>query len=96
MHNNQQGRTGDKDELQGPESDVRDWKVKVITDIGTTWLLSVAVKVLIVISPDFLCYNREPNTPKRCGVFVHSPQEVFQTRPIHLNFLISFSRWGSG
>uniref|UniRef100_A0A8C4XPL0 Uncharacterized protein n=1 Tax=Falco tinnunculus TaxID=100819 RepID=A0A8C4XPL0_FALTI len=94
MHDDQEGRASDKDELQGPESDVGDGEKLVIADVGAARLPRVAVKVLLLISPYTLsCHHvdqhtenedhREPDAAKSCGVFVDPAEQRLQCFPVH-------------
>lgn len=75
MHKNKEGWASDKDELKCPQSNVGNRKVIVVADIAATWLVGVAVKSSLLISPDTFCSNyinqktededyRQPNAPK--------------------------------
>uniref|UniRef100_A0A493TTD5 Uncharacterized protein n=1 Tax=Anas platyrhynchos platyrhynchos TaxID=8840 RepID=A0A493TTD5_ANAPP len=99
VHGHQQRRRGDKDQLQGPESDVRDREKVVIANISTPRLKGIADKILLFISPDSLCshdqdhdaedeQDREPYLPDASGVFVYTSQDGLQRSPIHLLFCV--------
>ena len=94
MHHHHEGRAGDEDELQGPQADVGDGEVVVVTDVSTAGLLGVAVKVLLLIAPHAFCrhhvhhypehkHHREPDTTKCRGVLIHPTQEGLEGLPIH-------------
>uniref|UniRef100_A0A8C6YDC5 Uncharacterized protein n=1 Tax=Naja naja TaxID=35670 RepID=A0A8C6YDC5_NAJNA len=51
MHDDEQRRAGDKNQLQGPETDMGDGEKMIIANIGATRLPVVAVKILLLISP---------------------------------------------
>uniref|UniRef100_A0A3P8TQ35 Uncharacterized protein n=1 Tax=Amphiprion percula TaxID=161767 RepID=A0A3P8TQ35_AMPPE len=95
MHDHHKGRARDKDELQGPQADVGDREEVVVADVGAAGLLGVAVKVLLLVSPDSLrCHHvhhhpehkhhRQPYPPERCGVFVHPTEESLEGLPVHV------------
>uniref|UniRef100_A0A8C9PQQ9 Uncharacterized protein n=1 Tax=Spermophilus dauricus TaxID=99837 RepID=A0A8C9PQQ9_SPEDA len=94
-------RAGDEDELQGPQADIGDGKEVVIAHVGAAGLLGVAVKVLLLVTPDALCghyvhqhpedeYHRQPDAPKCCGVLVYATQEALERLPVHGAW------WGQG
>lgn len=85
MHGYQQGRGGDKDELQAPQADVWHGKEVIIADIFTAGLLSVACEVWLFVPPDALSGQNqygdaedekdgEPDLPETGGVFVYAAQ----------------------
>uniref|UniRef100_A0A8C5S5F8 Uncharacterized protein n=1 Tax=Laticauda laticaudata TaxID=8630 RepID=A0A8C5S5F8_LATLA len=51
MHDDKQRWAGDKNQLQGPETDMGDGEKMIITNIGATRLPVIAVKILLLISP---------------------------------------------
>uniref|UniRef100_A0A3B5M2J1 Uncharacterized protein n=1 Tax=Xiphophorus couchianus TaxID=32473 RepID=A0A3B5M2J1_9TELE len=92
-------RAGDEDELQGPQADVGDGEEVIVADVGTARLLGVAVKVLLLISPNpFSCdhvhhhpehkHHRQPYSSKCSGVFVHSTEEGLEGFPVHVADLV--------
>uniref|UniRef100_A0A8C9MPH9 Uncharacterized protein n=1 Tax=Serinus canaria TaxID=9135 RepID=A0A8C9MPH9_SERCA len=94
MHGHQQRRCGDKDQLQGPESDVRDGEKMVIANISAARLKRVADKIILFISPDSLCSHNqdhdtedeedcEPYLPNTGGVLIYTSQNGMQSSPIH-------------
>uniref|UniRef100_A0A672UE07 Uncharacterized protein n=1 Tax=Strigops habroptila TaxID=2489341 RepID=A0A672UE07_STRHB len=94
VHDDQEGRTSDKDELQGPEADVGDGEEVVIADIGAARLPCVAVKVLLLVSPHALGRHHidqhaedkdhgEPDAAEGCGVLVDPTEQRLQRLPIH-------------
>uniref|UniRef100_A0A8C9NQD5 Uncharacterized protein n=1 Tax=Serinus canaria TaxID=9135 RepID=A0A8C9NQD5_SERCA len=94
MHDDQEGRTSDKDELQGPEADVGDGEEVVIAHVGAARLPRVAVKVLLLVAPDLLGRHHvdqhtkdkdqgEPDTAEGCGVLVDPTEQCLQRFPIH-------------
>uniref|UniRef100_A0A8C3Y2W2 Uncharacterized protein n=1 Tax=Catharus ustulatus TaxID=91951 RepID=A0A8C3Y2W2_CATUS len=94
MHGHQQCRCGDKNQLQGPESDVRDGEKVIIANISAPRLKRVADKVILFISPDSLrSHNQdhdtedeedcEPYLPDTGGVFIYTSQNSMQSSPIH-------------
>uniref|UniRef100_A0A8B9PS37 Uncharacterized protein n=1 Tax=Apteryx owenii TaxID=8824 RepID=A0A8B9PS37_APTOW len=94
VHDDQEGRTSDKDELQGPEADVGDREEVVVADIGAPWLPCVAVKVLLLVSPHALgCHHvdqhaedkdhGEPDAAEGRGVLVDPAEQCLQRFPIH-------------
>uniref|UniRef100_A0A8C9MQN4 Uncharacterized protein n=1 Tax=Serinus canaria TaxID=9135 RepID=A0A8C9MQN4_SERCA len=99
MHGHQQRRCGDKDQLQGPESDVRDGEKMVIANISAARLKRVADKILLFISPDSLCSHNqdhdtedeedcEPYLPNTGGVLIYTSQNTLQSSPVHLLFCV--------
>uniref|UniRef100_A0A8C3KD31 Uncharacterized protein n=1 Tax=Calidris pygmaea TaxID=425635 RepID=A0A8C3KD31_9CHAR len=94
VHDDQEGRASDKDELQGPEADVGDGEEMVIADVGAAWLPRVAVKVLLLVSPHALGRHHvdqhaededhgEPDAAEGCGVLVDPTEQRLQRFPIH-------------
>uniref|UniRef100_A0A8D0ENT4 Uncharacterized protein n=1 Tax=Strix occidentalis caurina TaxID=311401 RepID=A0A8D0ENT4_STROC len=94
VHDDQEGRTSDKDELQGPEADVGDGEEVVVADVGAARLPRVAVKVLLLVSPHALsCHHvdqhtededhGEPDAAEGCGVLVDPAEQRLQCFPIH-------------
>ena len=94
VHDDQQGGTSDKDELQSPEADVGDGEEVVIADVGAARLARIAIKVLLLVPPDpFGCHHidqdtededhGEPNATEGCGVFVDPTEQPLQRLPIH-------------
>uniref|UniRef100_A0A8C2U3H6 Uncharacterized protein n=1 Tax=Coturnix japonica TaxID=93934 RepID=A0A8C2U3H6_COTJA len=94
VHDDQQGGTSDKDELQSPQADVGNGEEVVIADIGAAWLACIAVKVLLLIPPDtFSCHHidqdtedkdhGEPDATKGSGIFVDPTEQPLQCFPIH-------------
>uniref|UniRef100_A0A8C3UA16 Uncharacterized protein n=1 Tax=Catharus ustulatus TaxID=91951 RepID=A0A8C3UA16_CATUS len=86
VHDDQEGRTSDKDELQGPEADVGDGEEVIVTHIGAARLPRVAVKVLLLVTPDPLgCHHvdqhaehkdhGEPDAAEGCGVLVDAAEQ---------------------
>lgn len=87
MHGHQQCRSGDKDELKGPQSDVRNGEKVIIANIFASGLQSVADKIILLITPDLLCSNNQdhyaeneedgqPYLANTGGMFVHATQNV--------------------
>uniref|UniRef100_A0A8C3I7G6 Uncharacterized protein n=1 Tax=Chrysemys picta bellii TaxID=8478 RepID=A0A8C3I7G6_CHRPI len=63
MHGHQKCRSRDKDELKGPQSNVRDGEEVVIANIFASRLQSVADKIILFVSPDFLrSHHKDHNT----------------------------------
>lgn len=94
VERHKKGRAGDKDQLQSPESGVGDGEVVVVADIVTTRLPGVAIKVLLLVTPDLLASHQEdqepedendgePDATERCGVFVHPAEEALKEGPVH-------------
>uniref|UniRef100_A0A8B9F3Q1 Uncharacterized protein n=1 Tax=Amazona collaria TaxID=241587 RepID=A0A8B9F3Q1_9PSIT len=94
VHDDQEGRTSDKDELQGPEADVGDGEEVVIADVGAARLPRVAVKVLLLVAPHALGRHHidqhtenkdhgEPDAAEGCGVLVDPAEQRLQRLPIH-------------
>lgn len=86
MHGNQQGRSGDQDELERPETDVGDGEEVIVADTVASRLLGVAGKAGLLITPHALrCdhqnqdaeneQDREPNATDACGVSVHTTDD---------------------
>uniref|UniRef100_A0A8C0VUA0 Uncharacterized protein n=1 Tax=Cyanistes caeruleus TaxID=156563 RepID=A0A8C0VUA0_CYACU len=99
MHGHQQCRCGDKDQLQGPESDVRDGEKVIIANISAARLKCIADKILLFISPDSLCSHDqdhdtedeedcEPYLPNTGGVLIYTSQNSLQSSPVHLLFCV--------
>uniref|UniRef100_A0A8C9J531 Uncharacterized protein n=1 Tax=Panthera tigris altaica TaxID=74533 RepID=A0A8C9J531_PANTA len=95
MHGHQESRRGHKDQLESPESDVRDGEIVIVAHIFAPRLQSVADEIGLLISPHFLRgYDKdhnaeneedgEPDFPDTGGVFVDAPQNGLQRAPIHL------------
>lgn len=94
MECHKKGWAGDKDQLESPESSVGNWVVVVVADIVTTRLLGVAIKVLLLVTPDLLTGHQEdqksedendgePNATKCSGVLVHPTKEALKKGPVH-------------
>uniref|UniRef100_A0A4W3HJC8 Uncharacterized protein n=1 Tax=Callorhinchus milii TaxID=7868 RepID=A0A4W3HJC8_CALMI len=94
VHDDQQGGCGDEDELQGPQPNVRDGEVMVITDVSAPGLLRVTVKVFLVISPHLLrCHHvhqhpededyGQPDPSESCRISVHATEDALQCFPVH-------------
>ncbi|EGW01072.1 hypothetical protein I79_007165 [Cricetulus griseus] len=86
MHDYKQGRTGDQDELQGPETHMGHREELVIADVGAAWLLGVTDEVLLFIVPHLFCCHhvhqhsedkdhRQPDAAQCSGVLVHTAQD---------------------
>lgn len=97
MHDHHEGRACDKDELQGPQADMRDGEEEVIADIGTARLFGVTVKILLLIPPHSLCchhihhhseheHHGQPHSAKCCGVLVHPTQQGLESLPVHVPY----------
>lgn len=89
-----QRRTGDKDELQGPQADVGDGEDVVVAHVVAPRLGRVADKVLALITPHSLGSHHkhhhpededhgEPNAAEHSGVLIDSTKECLQCRPVH-------------
>uniref|UniRef100_A0A3B3BTQ9 Uncharacterized protein n=1 Tax=Oryzias melastigma TaxID=30732 RepID=A0A3B3BTQ9_ORYME len=94
MHGYQQGWCGSKEELQGPQADVRHRKEVVIADIIASRLLGVAGEVRLLVPPNALSSqnqdgnaedeeNRQPDLPQTGGVFVDTQQNFIESLPTH-------------
>uniref|UniRef100_A0A8B9CTL5 Secreted protein n=1 Tax=Anser brachyrhynchus TaxID=132585 RepID=A0A8B9CTL5_9AVES len=94
VHDDQQRRTSDEDELQGPQADVGDGEEVVVADVGAARLPRVAVKVLLLIPPDALGRHHvdqhaedkdhgEPDAAEGRGVLVDPAEQRLQCFPIH-------------
>uniref|UniRef100_A0A663FAF3 Secreted protein n=1 Tax=Aquila chrysaetos chrysaetos TaxID=223781 RepID=A0A663FAF3_AQUCH len=94
VHGHEEGRRGDKDELQGPQTDVGDGEEVVIADTVAARLLGVAGEGGFLVPPDALsCHHqhhypeyeddREPDAPNGSGVAVHSTQHRVEAGPVH-------------
>ena len=64
VKNDHERWAGDEDELEGPETSVRDGEEVVVTDVGAAWLAGVAVKVFLVVAPHPLRCHHEHHDPK--------------------------------
>lgn len=95
VEHDHEGGAGDKNELQGPESDVGDGEVVVVADVGASGLACITVEVSLVVAPDSLRshhkdqdtedeHHGQPYAPEGCGVLVDSTEETFKKLPIHL------------
>uniref|UniRef100_A0A8C3V6A1 Uncharacterized protein n=1 Tax=Catharus ustulatus TaxID=91951 RepID=A0A8C3V6A1_CATUS len=83
-HSDPKGWCGDKDELQGPQTDVGDGEEVVIADAVAARLLGVAGEGGFLIPPDALDEDdREPDAPDGSGVAVHPAQHRVEAGPIH-------------
>uniref|UniRef100_A0A8C6JU46 Uncharacterized protein n=1 Tax=Melopsittacus undulatus TaxID=13146 RepID=A0A8C6JU46_MELUD len=94
VHDDQEGRTSDEDELQGPEADVGDGEEVVIADVGAAGLPRVAVKVLLLVPPHALGSHHihqhpenedhgEPDAAEGCGILVDPTEQRLQRLPVH-------------
>lgn len=94
MAHHHQRRAGDEDELQGPQTDVRDGEDVVVAHVDAARLGRVADKVLALIAPHSLGRHHEnhhpededhgePDTAEHSGVLVNPAEECLQCRPIH-------------
>uniref|UniRef100_A0A7N4PHV5 Uncharacterized protein n=1 Tax=Sarcophilus harrisii TaxID=9305 RepID=A0A7N4PHV5_SARHA len=95
MHGYQKCWSRDKNQLQGPKSDVRNREEVVVANIFASWLQSITDKIFLLISPHFFSsYNKNhdskneedsnPDLPYAGGVFIYTPNEGMQCTPIHL------------
>uniref|UniRef100_A0A3Q3JN54 Uncharacterized protein n=1 Tax=Monopterus albus TaxID=43700 RepID=A0A3Q3JN54_MONAL len=66
----------------------------VKADVVAPGLSCVAFEVFLFITPYLLCRhhkhqyseeenNREPHSPKGCGIFVHATEEALEECPVH-------------
>uniref|UniRef100_A0A8C8AQ95 Uncharacterized protein n=1 Tax=Otus sunia TaxID=257818 RepID=A0A8C8AQ95_9STRI len=89
-----EGWRGDKDELQGPQTDVGDGEEVVIADAVAAGLLRVAGEGGFLVPPDALsCHHQhhypededdgEPDAPDGGGVAVHPAQHCVEAGPVH-------------
>uniref|UniRef100_A0A8B9SD99 Uncharacterized protein n=1 Tax=Apteryx owenii TaxID=8824 RepID=A0A8B9SD99_APTOW len=86
MHGHQQCRCRNKDQLQGPESDMRDGEKMVIANISAPRLKCVADKILLFISPDSLCrydQNHDTEDEQDCEPYLSDAGGI---SPVHLLF----------
>ncbi|CAG5890162.1 unnamed protein product [Menidia menidia] len=92
--NHHQRGAGDEDELQGPQADVGDGEDVVVAHVGAAWLLGVADKVFVLISPHPLSRHHkhhhpedenhgEPHSAENGGVLVDPTEECLQSTPVH-------------
>ncbi len=89
MPHHHQRRTGDEDELQGPQADVGDGEDVVVAHVIAARLCRVAHKVLAVIAPHSLGRHHEhhhpededhgePDSAEHGGVLVDPTEECLQ------------------
>jgi len=89
-----QRRTGDEDELQGPQADVGDGEDVVVAHVDAARLDRVTHKVLVLVAPHPLRRHhehhhpededyREPHAAEPGGVLVDPTDEGLQSRPVH-------------
>lgn len=64
MKRDEKRRAGDKDQLESPESSVRDGVVVVVAHVVATGLPGVAVKVLLLVTPHLLASHQEDQKPE--------------------------------
>lgn len=94
MKCHEERRAGDKDQLQSPESRVGDGEVVVVADIVATRLPGVAIKVLLLVTPDLFTGHQEdqesedendgePDATERGRVLVHPAEEALKEGPVH-------------
>lgn len=94
MERHEKGRASDKDQLESPESGVGDGEEMVVADIVTTRLSGIAIKVLLLVTPDLLTGHQEDQEPEdendgepdatKCrGVLVHPTEEALKEGPVH-------------
>ncbi len=95
VQGHQQGRGGHHNELQSPETHLRDGEEVVKAGVLTAGLPGVAHEIPLLILPHLLscCHihqdpeekdHREPDAPDHSGVLVHPTEDIFQKAPIHL------------
>lgn len=86
VHGYQQGRSGDQDELECPESNVGDGEEVVVADTVATRLLRVAGEARLLVAPHALGCNHEdqdaeneehgePDSTDAGGVAVHTAND---------------------
>uniref|UniRef100_A0A3P8SCR2 Uncharacterized protein n=1 Tax=Amphiprion percula TaxID=161767 RepID=A0A3P8SCR2_AMPPE len=82
VHGDQQGRSGDQDELERPEADVGDGEEVVVADAVAARLLGIAGEARLLVAPNTLSSNhqdqdaeneqdREPDAADASGVNVY-------------------------
>lgn len=94
VQHHHEGRTGDEDELKGPEANVGDGEEVIIADIGASRLTGVAIEMSLVVTPDPLGGHhvdqhpededhRQPDPSEGSGVLVDSTEKALEKLPIH-------------
>uniref|UniRef100_A0A672HGP2 Uncharacterized protein n=1 Tax=Salarias fasciatus TaxID=181472 RepID=A0A672HGP2_SALFA len=59
MHTKLEGRTGDEDQLDGPEPRVGDGVVVIVAHVVAAGLAGVAVEVLLLVAPDLFASHQK-------------------------------------
>uniref|UniRef100_A0A3B3SVV3 Uncharacterized protein n=1 Tax=Paramormyrops kingsleyae TaxID=1676925 RepID=A0A3B3SVV3_9TELE len=90
----QERRSGDEDDLQHPEADMRDGEGLVVTDVLTAGLLGVALEGRLLVPPGTLHRgaqhqdaedeeHRQPDLPPGCGVGLDLSEANSLCAPTH-------------
>uniref|UniRef100_A0A3P8YTB0 Uncharacterized protein n=1 Tax=Esox lucius TaxID=8010 RepID=A0A3P8YTB0_ESOLU len=99
VHGHQESRGGHQDELQGPESNVRDGEELVVADGVATGLLGVTGEAGLLVAPDRLGRHNEdhdtkdeddgePDAANASGMPVYTADHGVKGPPVHFRFQV--------